>query len=150
MKVSELVDDDGLQVHRVGIRAAELAGVPTVLQGTMNRDFIREAMAERLAAAEEAVANEQLDGTAAPALPEAPEDETFGKPAAEITHAIDVGAHVELKRRAMQAHASQIAEDSWFLRLGPDEFALAFGTEWFIEWGRPRSEGEPFRSQVWS
>lgn len=138
---------DHLQVHRVGIRAADLAGVPTVLQGTMNRDFIRRAMAERLAAAEEAVANE--DVTDPPALPEAPEDENFGKPEREITHAIDVGDHVELKRLAMRAHASQIAEDSWFLRMGPEEFRLAFGTEWFIEWGRPRPEGEPFRTSIW-
>lgn len=143
---------DHLQVHRVGIRAAELAGVGTVLQGTMNRDFIREAMAERLAAAEEAVANEQVSDEQAadePKMPEAPEDENFGKPEAEITHAIDVGAHVELKRRAMQAHASQIADDSWFLQMGPDEFRMAFGTEWFIEWGRPRPEGDPFRASIW-
>jgi LmbE family N-acetylglucosaminyl deacetylase len=139
---------DHLQVHRVGIRAAELAGVGTVLQGTMNRDFIREAMAERLAAAEEAVSNEQAADEAQ--VPEAPEDENFGKPEAEITHAIDVGAHVELKRTAMKAHASQIAEDSWFLQMGPDEFRLAFGTEWFIEWGRPRAEGDPFRTSIWA
>lgn len=137
---------DHIQVHRVGIRAAELAEVPTVLQATMNRDAVREAMAEAVAAAEEAVANEAdpVD------LPDAPEDPEFGKPAVEITHGIDVVRHLELKRAAMQAHASQIPPESWFLRMDPEMFARAFGTEWFIEWDHPRADGEPFRTEVWS
>lgn len=36
---------DHIQVHRVGKRAGELAGVPVVAQGTINRDTIAEAMA---------------------------------------------------------------------------------------------------------
>ncbi len=137
---------DHLQVHRVGIRAAELARVGTVLQGTMNRDHIQRAVAEMAAAAaERAIANQEATDT----MPEAPDDPDFGKPEAEITHAVDVGAHVELKRRAMQAHASQIAEDSWFLQMEPDAFRSAFGVEWFIEWGRPRQADEPFRTGIW-
>ena len=138
---------DHLQVHRVGIRAAELSGVSTVLQATMNRDFIREAMAQRRAAAEAAIANEEATDTV---LPEPPDDEEFGKPEVEITHSIDIGAHVELKRTAMKAHASQIAEDSWFLQMEPDNFRLAFGTEWFIEWQQPRDDGAPFRTSIWA
>jgi LmbE family N-acetylglucosaminyl deacetylase len=137
---------DHLQVHRAGIRAADLAGVPTVLQGTMNRDFIRAAMAERRAAAEVAVANESATDVE---VPDISEDEEFGKPEVEITHAVDVGDHVELKRRAMQAHASQIAEDSWFLQMDTEQFRLAFGTEWFIEWQATRDEGAPFRTSIW-
>ena len=142
---------DHIQVHRVGVRAAELAGVPTVLQGTMNRDLVRQGMEERRAAeaaqaAGGAVANE---GPPRPGPPEAPEDDEFGKPEAEITHAIDVGEQVELKRKAMQAHASQIAEDSWFLQMSPEDFRRAFGTEWFIDGRRPRPEGGPFRTSVW-
>ena len=142
---------DHLQVHRVGIRAAELAGVPTVLQGTMNRDLIRQAIAERraleaAAAASEAIANE---GSPDVLPPDIPDDEVFGKPEAEITHAIDVVAHVELKRQAMQAHASQISDESWFLQMPPEQFGVAFGTEWFIEWQQPRPDGEPFRTSIW-
>ena len=40
---------DHIQVHRVGLRAAELAGTPRVFEGTINRDHIKRAM---LAAAE--------------------------------------------------------------------------------------------------
>src|SRR5207249_10261693 len=32
---------DHIQVHRVGVRAAEIAGVKRVLQATMNRDHLR-------------------------------------------------------------------------------------------------------------
>jgi hypothetical protein len=35
----------------------------------------------------------------------------------------------------MAAHASQIADQSFFLQLPPDAFRAAFGTEWFIRRG---------------
>jgi hypothetical protein len=35
----------------------------------------------------------------------------------------------------MRAHPSQIAEDSFFLAMPPEVFAMAFGTESFIEHG---------------
>jgi LmbE family N-acetylglucosaminyl deacetylase len=141
---------DHLQVHRVGIRAAELAGVAQVLQGTMNRDFIRAGLAARQAAAEEAVANEGPTDQGPPVDIEEIDEGNFGKPEAEITHAVDVGRHVELKRRAMKVHASQIAEDSWFLQMEPEEFGQAFGTEWFIEWGATRPAGGPFVTSIWT
>lgn len=131
---------DHIQVHRVGIRAAELAEVPRVLQATMNRDQIRRGMAERAAA----LAEEAADGAD---IPEP--DENFGKPEAELTHGLDVSAEVGLKRRAMAAHASQISPESWFLQMDDEMFRIAFGTEWFIETGRPRVEGEEHRTSVW-
>jgi LmbE family N-acetylglucosaminyl deacetylase len=57
--------------------------------------------------------------------------ETFGTPEAELTTAVDVRAHLDLKRASMRAHASQIAEDSFFLAMPDDAFEAAFGTEWF-------------------
>ncbi|MEI2698082.1 MAG: PIG-L family deacetylase [Microthrixaceae bacterium] len=36
---------DHIQVHRVGLRAAELSGTPEVFQGTMNNDEIRRSVA---------------------------------------------------------------------------------------------------------
>ena len=131
---------DHIQVHRVGHRAAELAGVPRVLQATMNRDQIRRAMAERAMA----LAEEAADGMDVPE----PEEE-FGKPEAELTHGLDVTGETSLKRKAMAAHASQISPDSWFLQLDDEMFDIAFGTEWFIETGAPRAAGEPFRTAVW-
>lgn len=117
---------DHVQVHRVGIRAAELAGTPRVFQSTMNRDHIlraRHQLAER--AAEAGLQVPELDG-----------EITFGTPEPMITAAVDVSAYLEYKREAMRAHASQIGEQSFFVALPDDAFAYAFGTEWFIRDGQ--------------
>jgi LmbE family N-acetylglucosaminyl deacetylase len=139
---------DHIQVHRVGLRAAEIAGTPVVLQATMNRDHILSGIAEARAAAEAAreLADEEEPPTEAPDF-DIPDD--FGEPEAHITHAIDVRDLVGQKRAAMVAHASQIAADSWFLTMEAEQFERAFGTEWFIRVGRPRAEGEPFAASIW-
>ena len=131
---------DHIQVHRVGHRAAELTGVPRVLQATMNRTQIQAAMAEQAVA----MAEQAADGVEIPA----PSDD-FGKPEVELTHGVDVSDQLRLKRRALAAHASQISDDSWFLKLDDEMFARAFGIEWFIESGRPRVGGEQLRGSVW-
>ena len=131
---------DHIQVHRVGHRAAEIAGVDRVLEATMNRDQIRTAMAEQALL----LAEEAADGVDVPEP-----DENFGKPEVEITHGLDVSAETPLKRMAMAAHASQISPDSWFLKLDDDMFRTAFGTEWFIEAGAPRGADEEMRDSVW-
>lgn len=117
---------DHIQVHRVGMRAAELAGTPRVYQNTMNRDHFRRGMS---AFAEQAAA-------AGVELPDIGDDENFGKPESVITAAVDVSPYSEHKRRAMRAHASQISEDSFFLAMPEDGFRYAFGTEWFIRDGQ--------------
>lgn len=117
---------DHIQVHRVGLRAAELAGTPRVYQSTINRDHIARG---RAAFAEQAA-------TADIELPDAAESENFGKPESVITGAVDVSPYIEDKRRAMRAHASQISEQSFFLALPDEAFRLAFGTEWFIRDGQ--------------
>ena len=136
---------DHIQVHRVGTRAAELAGTPRVFQGTMNADHIRRTI-------QTVMAQQAADGVEPPenAPTEADLDEnTFGKPESELTHAIDVSDLLHVKRASMVAHASQIAPDSWFLTMSDDAFAAAFGTEWFIRSGETRGEGEPFVTNLW-
>ncbi|MEZ5380655.1 MAG: PIG-L family deacetylase [Microthrixaceae bacterium] len=131
---------DHIAVHTVGTRAAELAGVPSVLWATMNRDRIREQM--KGAADLMAELDEATDG-------DPPEmDEEMGSPESLITHAVDVASVVGLKRQAMVAHASQIGEDSWFLKMPEDVFAMAFGTEWFVDPASPRRDGAPMASEV--
>jgi LmbE family N-acetylglucosaminyl deacetylase len=76
------------------------------------------------------------------------EDDAFGSPEALITHAVDVRSVMDVKRRAMEAHASQIAPDSFFLAMAPEVFTMAFGTEWFIALGATRAPGEPFGSSL--
>lgn len=112
---------DHIQVHRVGLRAAGLAGTRRVFQSTMNRDQIRRGR-ETLAAVD--IETPDID------------TETFGKPESEITAAVDVTAYLDYKRRAMRAHASQISEQSFFLAMPEEVFRVAFGTEWFIRNGQ--------------
>ncbi|MEY2464480.1 MAG: hypothetical protein QOH64_2618 [Acidimicrobiaceae bacterium] len=119
---------DHIQVHRVGARAAEMAGTPRVFQATMNRDQILRGMGEML---------DQMRESGAEDVPELPEfPETFGSPEDIITAAVDVSPYLDHKRRAMQAHASQISEQSFFLTMPPEAFANGFGTEWFIRDGQ--------------
>ncbi len=112
---------DHIQVHRVGLRAAELAGTRRVYQSTINRDHILRGRAM--------IAGQ--DGVETPDF-----DESFGMPESVITAAVDVTPYVEYKRRAMRAHASQISEQSFFLALPDEAFAYGFGTEWFIREGQ--------------
>jgi LmbE family N-acetylglucosaminyl deacetylase len=117
---------DHIQVHRVGLRAAALAGTPRVYQSTLNRDhFIR----GRLRFAEQAAAS-------GIEMPDVTEDEQFGVPEEVITAAVDVSPYLEYKRQAMRAHASQISENSFFLGMPDEVFRYAFGTEWFIRDGQ--------------
>ncbi len=117
---------DHIQVHRVGVRAAELAGTPRVFQATFNREFMQRGF-------EAAVA----DGVIPPeAAPKPPENVEFGKPEAEITAAVDVSKYAPVKRAAMRAHPSQISEDMFMLAMPDDAFTFAFGTEWFIRAGQ--------------
>lgn len=118
---------DHIQVHRVGLRAAELAGTPRVFEGTMSRDHIRRVIAEAVVAG----------GIPADEVPDVTEDSTFGRPESVITTAVDVREHLATKRASMAAHASQISETSFFLSMPDDAFAAAFGWEWFIRRGVP-------------
>jgi LmbE family N-acetylglucosaminyl deacetylase len=119
---------DHIQVHRVGVRAAEMARVDRVYEATLNRDEFRRLMAR---AAELGL----------PDVGDLPDLEDIGDqmglPEELLTTAVDVSSHLEVKRRAMAAHASQIADNSFFLTLPPAAFAATFGTEWYRLRGAP-------------
>ncbi len=117
---------DHVQVHRVGVRAAELAGTRRVYESTMNRDYIRRLIEQR--------AGEMPD---TPDAPDAAQMDDFGSPESIITTTVDVRDFVDRKRDAMAAHASQIPADSFFLAMPPDAFRQAFGAEWFIRRDAP-------------
>jgi LmbE family N-acetylglucosaminyl deacetylase len=123
---------DHRQVHRVGVRAAELAGTRVVLEATVDRRLIQRAV--RLV-------------SWLPGLNVAAADfRTAYTESGRITHEIDVRAHWRAKRRAMQAHVSQagggVRTLAILLRLPGPLFRLVLGREWFTERGRavgPRS-----------
>ncbi|HEX2850586.1 MAG TPA: PIG-L family deacetylase [Acidimicrobiales bacterium] len=129
---------DHIQVHRVGVRAAELAGTPKVYEGTFDRDYLRELeqMARDHQGEEGVPAVEEIEArieTSDPAdTPEAAQQDTFGSPGEIITTRVDVRAYLGEKRRAMEAHRSQISETSFFLAMAPELFELTWGTEFYI------------------
>jgi LmbE family N-acetylglucosaminyl deacetylase len=116
---------DHVQVHRVGVRATELAATPRVLESTMNRDYLRELRQH----AREAGAD--LGAVDSPDVDEM----ELGVSGDRITTRVDVSRHVDRKRASMRAHASQISEQSFFLAMPDEAFASAFGIEWFIRRG---------------
>jgi len=141
---------DHIQVHRVGKRAAEIAGVDRVFQSTMNRDRIMKQMAENASLFENEVEGE-LEGETVEQMrkrAEAADRGEFGSPEAVITHAVDVADVVDVKKAAMAAHRSQIGPDSFFFKMPDEVFAAAFGTEWFIALEISRAEGEPFGTSL--
>jgi LmbE family N-acetylglucosaminyl deacetylase len=119
---------DHIQVHRVGVRAAEMARVERVYEATLNRDELRRLTAR----AEELGLPDSAD---VPDLDEV--GDQMGLPEEMLTTAVDVSSYLDVKRRAMAAHASQIGEDSFFLAMPEVAFAAVFGTEWYRRRGAP-------------
>ena len=109
---------DHIQVHQVGLRAAAMAGTPYVFEATLNRDRLA---GMRAADDPELPARPDVDGI----------DDSIGLPEGELTTAVDVGDVLDVKRSALAAHSSQVAEGSFFLALPPEAFRHGFGTEWY-------------------
>lgn len=124
---------DHRQIHRVGVRAAELAGTPLVLEATVDRTLLQRTL--RLLH----ILHFRLPGWR-------PEDYRCAFTArTALTHRIDVRGYLPQKREAMRAHASQATADagtralSVFLRLPNWLYRKVFGSEWFVERGREPS-----------
>lgn len=115
---------DHVQVHRVGERAAALAGTPRVWQATLPRELVG-----RLVGAARAVGG-PLDPSEL--------GEVF-TPSARITHRVDVRRHARAKRAALAAHSALVEGGRLapvmraVLRLPPPLFAVLLGREWFAE-----------------
>jgi LmbE family N-acetylglucosaminyl deacetylase len=122
---------DHVQVHRVGGRAADIAGTPVVLEATVDRLLLGRAL--------------RLVGW----LPGVPAGFGPGSVAAaytartDLTHRVDVRRFTDRKRAALAAHASQATADHGtrtlqiLLRLPGPLFDLAAGREWYRQRDRP-------------
>lgn len=120
---------DHVRVHDVGRAAASLAGTPVVLEATISRDLLRLA-----------VDVVPTFGLELPSDLVPPDLSTVYCSADEITHTVDVRDALAAKRASMEAHASQTSSAgttvrtlSVFLALPDELFALAFGTEWYVD-----------------
>ena len=131
---------DHIAVHRVGHRAAELAGTPNVYEATTNRDAVLRAMDAARAAGMDVpdFGNEDTPNT---------DDGTpFGTPESDLTTFVDVSRFVSQKRESLRAHTSQISGDSFFFSMPDEAFQLMFGTEWFIRKGAAPGHKEDWLS----
>jgi LmbE family N-acetylglucosaminyl deacetylase len=133
---------DHIMVNKVGYRAAALAGVTDIYEATMNRDAMRRLQA--MAVETGLVSKEDawdVDGPADDGNP-------MGLPESELTHRVDVSEFVDLKRKAIMQHASQMGDTSFLTRMPEEAFAIAFGAEWFRKAGdsAPLRDGWLFAS----
>jgi LmbE family N-acetylglucosaminyl deacetylase len=122
---------DHIQIHRVGVRAADLAGPRKVYLNTVNKDHLKRAFEEA------AALGVPMPGDLDPA-----DLEGLGVSEELITTAVDVRDYLDRKRAAMAAHGSQISETSFFLAMSPELFSAGFGHEWFILEGAPAGTAE--------
>ncbi|ARF53189.1 PIG-L deacetylase family protein [Streptomyces gilvosporeus] len=125
---------DHVQVHRVGYRAAELAGTPCVLEATVDRDLLLRGL--------------RAAGWFYRFPPEFDRNafrQAFA-PGTEITHRVAVRRFWRAKRDSMTAHRSQATggESERTLaalrRLPGPLFRYVLGTEWYIQRGLSATE----------
>jgi len=124
---------DHVHVHRVGRRAAQLAGTPVVLEATVDRELLQRGVR---------MLRRVLGPRHSAGLPDLGVAYTAH---AELTHRIDVRRQVAAKRRALRAHASQAVGGSdvrtvaLLLRMPPPLALRVLGHEWYVEVGRAPS-----------
>jgi LmbE family N-acetylglucosaminyl deacetylase len=115
---------DHVQVHRVGRRAAAEAGVATVYDATVDREYLHFVETHLV---EEAILTGDLGLVRS----------HIGVPSVAVDATVDVRPMLEVKRAAMAAHASQIPETTSALRLPTHHFADVYGWEWYVRTGPP-------------
>lgn len=133
---------DHVAVHAAGVRAAELAGTPVVLEATLDRAVVTRAVR---ALRRVPFAPSGLEPARWAAAFTAPE---------HLTHRVDVRPYVAAKRAALAAHGSQqtggagLRTVALLARLPGPLARQVLGREWFVERGRP--PGGPLLDDVFA
>jgi LmbE family N-acetylglucosaminyl deacetylase len=118
---------DHLQVHRVGRRAAKLAGVATRYEATVDREYLHFVDTHLVELAHTAY--------------DAPVP--LGVPTVLVDATIDVRPWIGAKRAAMLAHRSQLPPGSPTEVLAPALFEAVYGYEWYLRAGPRRGIEDP-------
>ncbi len=116
---------DHVKVHEIGMRAAELAGTEVVYLATVDREYLHFVETHLVVEARSHVGELGLAGSG------------LGVPTVVVTTMVDVRDVLQVKRRAMAAHASQIPETTSAMQLPTDAFSAVYGFEWFVRLGPP-------------
>jgi LmbE family N-acetylglucosaminyl deacetylase len=130
---------DHIQAHRVTLAALELIDYEPTLYFNAIPDSVMVRWRERWA--EEERAQKEADAAngvvhALDAVQEEVDPVEMGTPDELIGAAIDVSAATSAKYDALAAHHSQVGESFW-MKMSPDEFRQAMGTEWFVRVTNP-------------
>lgn len=112
---------DHVQAHRVGTAAAAFAGIATVYEMTVDREYLHFVETHLIDHAREAL----------------PHIEQIGMPTVFITSMLDVRAYLTQKRAAIAAHASQVHDTSSVMQLSLESFRNVYGFEWYVRNGPP-------------
>ncbi len=119
---------DHVQVHRVGHLAAVLAGTPVVLEATVDRSLLVRiaTLMARLPALRRLIPEDRFASG------------YLDRP--DLTHEVDVRAHLKAKKAALAAHHSQstgagVRTVGLLLQLPTPLFRKVLGREWFREHG---------------
>jgi LmbE family N-acetylglucosaminyl deacetylase len=112
---------DHVQVHRVGVEAARLAAVGTIYQATVDREYLHFVDTHLVEHAH--------DPEVGPP--------TIGVPSVMVTTMVDVRRHLDRKRAAIAAHASQVPETVLDDVVPHASFADVYGYEWYVRLGPP-------------
>lgn len=111
---------DHIHAHDVAARAAELVGIATRYEVTVDREHLHFVDVHVVETATAAV-TETWHGHSG----------TYGHTTVEIDLLVDVRAQIDAKRAAFAAHASQLPEHSETMRLDAASFGAVYGIEWY-------------------
>ncbi len=131
---------DHIQAHRITLAAIELLDYEPTLYFNAIPDSVMVRFRERWEQEE----REKIAADAAKGLVRAPETSRdgeeipMGTPDADISAAIDISEVSDAKFDALAAHQSQIAESFW-MKMGREQFKQVMGTEWFIRILNPQN-----------
>jgi LmbE family N-acetylglucosaminyl deacetylase len=120
---------DHVKAHAVGVRAGELAGIGSVYEVTVDREYLHFVEAHLVVEAGVPGAVGARPGELGLAA------SSIGLPSVMVTTTVDVRPVLSVKRAAMAAHASQIPETASAMRLPTEAFAAVYGYEWFVRRG---------------
>ncbi len=112
---------DHIQVHRVGLAAAEAVGVEHVYEATINRTRAIKRMQEAIDSG--AIPEEEAR--------DFEDDPDFGMEEKDLSYLLDVSDVAAEKKAAIAVHRSQVGPESFFLAMPDESFAEFFGIESF-------------------